>query len=237
MSKSIAVFGAGPALGASVARRYAKEGYTVVLVARQRERLEQLAEELGTAHVLAADLSDTDAVPTLAGQIRDLVGELDVLYYGACAGGFTPATTLTLQQFRSFLPISVDTLVALVHEFLPSMLDRHDGAIVTAQGASAVQGMPYISGPGPALAAQRNYLQALRAEVAGQGVYVGGLYIGAAIEKSAFHAEWQADKAAGRPVAELPEVDPAVLAELLWTMQAERRPEALYPDSMFGPAA
>ncbi|TDQ00831.1 SDR family NAD(P)-dependent oxidoreductase [Labedaea rhizosphaerae] len=234
MSKSIAVFGAGPALGASVARRYAKEGYTVVLVARDRERLDELAAELGGAHAIAADLSDLDGLPALAGQVRDLVGELDTLYYGACSGGFTPATDLTAERLRAFLPLSVDALVALVHEFLPSMLDRHDGAILTAQGVSAVRGMPYISGPGPALAAQRNYLQSLRAEVAGQGVHVGGLYIGAAIEKSPFHAAHVAAKAAGEPVPDLAIADPDELAELVWTMQATRRPEVIHPEGLLG---
>lgn len=232
MPKSIAVFGAGPALGASVAHRYAREGYTVVLVARDQERLERVAGELEDTHVVAADLGDIDALPSIAERIRDLVGDLDVLYYGACAGGFTPATELTAQQVRAFLPLSVDALVALVHEFLPSMLDRHDGAIVTAQGVSAVQGMPYLSGPGPALAAQRNYLQSLRAEVAGQGVHVGGLYIGAAIEKSPFHADHVAAKAAGKPVPDLAIADPDELAELVWTMQVTKRAEVIHPEGL-----
>jgi short-subunit dehydrogenase len=94
--------------------------------------------------------------------------------------------------------------------------------------------MPYISGPGPALAAQRNYLQALRAEVAGRGVHVGGLYIGAAIEKSPFHAAHVAAKAAGEPVPDLAIADPDELAELVWTMQATRRPEVIHPEGVLG---
>ena len=75
-----------------------------------------------------------------------------------------------------------------------------------------------MSGPGPAQAAQRNYLQSLHGEVAAQGVYVGMLYIGAAIEGSAFHTELERAKAAGEPVWEMASVDPAVLAEMLWSM-------------------
>jgi NAD(P)-dependent dehydrogenase (short-subunit alcohol dehydrogenase family) len=56
MSKSIAVFGAGPGLGQAVARRYAREGYAVTLVARRSEPLDRLAQELtsagATAHVI-----------------------------------------------------------------------------------------------------------------------------------------------------------------------------------------
>ena len=74
MPKSIAVFGAGPGLGHAVARRYAREGYAVTLVARRPEPLDRLAKELtsagATAHVITADLSDTGATPRLAEQIR-----------------------------------------------------------------------------------------------------------------------------------------------------------------------
>ena len=120
--------------------------------------------------------------------------------------------------------------LALVQEFLPHMLEQGDGAILTAQGGSTVQGLPDMSGPSPAQAAQRNYLQALHAEVAGQGVYVGMLYIGAAIKNSGFHAEMEKAKAAGDPVWEMPAVDPEHLAGLLWTMHATKGPrEAIYP--------
>ena len=80
MSRSIAVFGAGPGLGRAVARRYAREGYAVVLVARRRQPLHQLAAELSAdgarAHPISADLSDSSAVPALADRIRDAVGDL-----------------------------------------------------------------------------------------------------------------------------------------------------------------
>jgi len=87
-----------------------------------------------------------------------------------------------------------------------------------------------MSGPSPAQAAQRNYLQALHAEVADTGVYVGMLYIGAAIEHSAFRAEMEKDKAAGAPVWDMATVDPEHLADLLWAMHAAKgQQEAIYP--------
>ena len=59
------------------------------------------------------------------------------------------------------MPLVFYSMVALVQEFLPPMLARGDGAILTAQGASTVHGLPNMSGPGPAQAAQRNYLRSL----------------------------------------------------------------------------
>jgi short-subunit dehydrogenase len=111
------------------------------------------------------------------------------------------------------------------------MLAQGEGAILTAQGASTVHGLPNMSGPGPAQAAQRNYLQSLNAEVAGQGVYVGMLYVGAIIEDSAFHTWLQNAKATGRETRDWgPTVTPAHLAGLLRDMHsAKREPEAIYP--------
>ncbi|MFI6044092.1 SDR family NAD(P)-dependent oxidoreductase [Nocardia sp. NPDC051321] len=230
MSKTIAVFGAGPGLGQAVARRYARDGYDVVLVARRREPLESFAKELGaTAHVIIADLADTDAVPALAAQIRAAVGDLDAFYYGAAANGFVPVLDLTPQRVQDLMSLGVYTLLELVREFLPAMIVRGDGAILSAQGASALQGNPRVAG-GLALAAQRNYLQALHAEVAEKGVYVGGLYIGAAIENSAWHTEMERAKAAGEPFWEVPTVDPAHLADLLWNMHhGSGEADARYP--------
>jgi short-subunit dehydrogenase len=235
MPKSIAVFGAGPGLGHAVARRFAQGGYEAVLVARRKDPLDSLATELtdaGTrAHAITADLSHTDSVPELADQVRAAVGELDALYYAPTPeSGLIPAADLAPQHAKAFMPLVFYTLVALVQEFLPHMLEQGDGAILTAQGAGTVQGLPYLSGPVPAQAAQRNYLQSLHAEVANKGVYVGMLYIGALIENSAFHAQAQQARAAGAGRDWGRSVDPTHLADMLWNMHATKNgPEANYP--------
>ena len=232
MSRAIGVFGAGPGLGQAVAHRYARERYDVVLVGRRQEPLDALAQDLTasrtTAHVLTADLSDVASVPTLVERVRAAVGDLNVLYYAPTPdGGFVPAVDLTPEQAGAFMPLAVYSLLALVQEFVPHMIEQGDGAILTAQGASAMRGVANLSGPGPAQAAQRNYLQSLHAELADKGVYVGMLYIGAIIEHSAFHTYVQ-QSGGGREWG--PMVDPAQLADLLWTMQeAKSEAEAKYP--------
>ena len=247
MPKSIAVFGAGPGLGQAVARRYATDGYAVVLVARRPEPLEEMASDLinagANAHSITADLSDSANVPAVAAQIRDRFGELDALYYGPTPGGPvrpTPSgpvrpTELTPEHIQAYMPTAVHTLVALVREFLPHMLKQQDGALLVATGASAVRGVPYFSGPGPALAAQRNYFQSLETELAGTGVFVGRLYIGATIKNSAWHKRIQAQEAAGEPTrANDAIIDPDELADTLWNMHhTTKQPEALYPEGIF----
>lgn len=91
-----------------------------------------------------------------------------------------------------------------------------------------------MSGPGPAGATQRNYLQSLHAEVADSVVYVGMLYIGAAIENTPFYTQVEAARASGAPAPDMPTVAPAHLADLLWTMHSRKSPqEAVYPENLF----
>jgi short-subunit dehydrogenase len=235
MPRSIGVFGAGPGLGRAVARRYAREGYEVVLVARDRRPLDVFAQDLAgigaSAHVITADLADTDAVPALAERIRAATGELDALYYAPTPNqGFVPAAELTPQRAHDFMPLVFYSLLALVQQFLPHMIEERSGAILTAQGASTVHGLPNMSGPGPAQAAQRNYLQSLHAEVSEKGVYVGMLYIGAIIENSAFHVWTEEARAGGSGSDWGPTVDPDHLADLLWNMHNTKgESEAKYP--------
>ncbi|MEV4600046.1 SDR family NAD(P)-dependent oxidoreductase [Amycolatopsis sp. NPDC049253] len=228
MTKSLVVFGAGPGVGRAIARRYAKEGYDVVLVARRPGPLEELAAELtaggSTAHVLPADLSETASIPALATRIRAVVGDPDVVYYAPSPGDpdFTAAVSLTAARLHELMPLTFDALLAVVHEFLPAMLARGEGAILTAQGAAAVSGRAGMTGWATLLAAQRHYLQALAAEVADQGVFVGQLHIGARITGTPFDDRY---RASGQPEAAFPAADPADLAELLWTMHADRKPQ------------
>ncbi|MEV8634230.1 SDR family NAD(P)-dependent oxidoreductase [Streptosporangium sp. NPDC051023] len=240
MTKSIAVFGTGPGVGQAVARRYGKEGYEVVLVARRQGPLDALAENLSTdgvsAHVITGDLDRSGDVPALAERIRARVGDPTAFYYGPVPTdlAFVPAVGLTPERLQERMPISLYTLLGLVGEFLPAMVERGDGAILTAQGAAAVRGRPSMSGWPVILAAQRNYLQSLAAEVAGQGVYVGMLYIGARIMGTPFEADYERRRAQGEPVPDMAAADSAELADILWNMHARRsRHESIFPAGLW----
>lgn len=138
MARSIAVFGAGPGLGRAVAYRYAREGYEVVLVARDQDALDRIADDLaaagGRVYVVSGDLADTDLVPILAEQIRATTGQLDAFYYAPTPSeGFVPAAELTPQRARDFMPLIFYSFVTLVQQFLLPMIEQGSGAILTAQ--------------------------------------------------------------------------------------------------------
>jgi short-subunit dehydrogenase len=236
MSGTIAVFGVGSGLGRAVAERFGAEGYHVALVARREAPLSALVEELSAkgiaAQAFAADLTDSSQAADLVRRIAGDLGPISAVYYAPFDGsGFTAATELTPSVVEALMPLLVYTPIEIVRAVLPAMFDAGEGTILTANGAGAVHGAPYMSGFGPAMAAQRNYLQSLHGELIGRGVYVGTLSIGAGILGSAAH---QAARAAGQGDA-WPTVDPTELAEILWSMSREKkRVETIYPEGLFG---
>ena len=201
----------GVGLGASVAARFGREGYRVALVARRAGPLEALVAELTRAGIEAAafpaDLSDLAGIPALLRSIEDRLGGIDVAIYAPVTPhvGFVPAVQLDAAKMKELSTLFTFAPIAIAHALLPGMLARGDGAIVLGGGATAVHTFPGVSGVGPAMAAARNYVFTLNAEVKDRGVYAGTVTIGAAIERSAGYREidW-APAAAARVPRDLP---------------------------------
>lgn len=228
MSRTVVVFGAGTGLGSAVARRFGREGYRVALVARGRDRLDALVTELAAdgikAAAFTADLARTAEVPALIAAIRERFGRIDVIEYAPITTeGFIPAADLDVATAQHYIDLYLLTPIEIVRAVLPEMRERGDGGILIGQGVSAVRPMPRISGVGPAMAAARNYLHSLHAEVADQGVYVGALHIAAIVRGSAGHrAMLSGELDLDVDLSHVPQVEPAELAEVLWTMLAKR---------------
>ncbi len=223
MAKTIALFGAGPGLGAAMARRFGREGYRVALVARGDRQW--LVDELAGAGVEAAsfraDLSEPGTIPPVVRAIRERFGGIDAVGYAPVpVEGFMAAADLTVEPLQRLANLYFFGLVQVVGEVLPEMVARGDGAILMGAGSTAISPQPSLSGPGPLMAAARNYLLSLHAEVADKGVYVGAVLVGALIANSAAHSAVASGELQLPP--DTPVVSPGDIAELYWDMYAKR---------------
>ena len=223
--KTIAIFGAGTGLGASVAARFGREGYKVALIARGPTGLDLLKEKLAgqgiEAYSFPADLADLAAIPSLVNAIEAQLGSIDVALFSPISSTayFVPAVDLEASYLQSISPLLTWAPIELARALMPGMRSRGDGAFIVADGLSAVLPIAGMSGPGPAFAATRNYIMTLHDEVQPDGVFAGMLHVGAMIDNSAGMA---AAKAAGMALDSLPVVDPDMLANEVWSLASER---------------
>jgi hypothetical protein len=178
------VTGASAGIGLEIARELASRGLDLVLVARRRERLEELASELSSAHgvtthVLTADLSDPAAPDALVAQVDALGLQVDVLVNNAGIGQSGPMADADPGRLIAMIQINVTALTALTRAFTPGMIARGRGALLNVGSTAGFQ-------PGPNMAvyyATKAYVysltDALVAELRPHGVTVTNLSPGA----------------------------------------------------------
>jgi NAD(P)-dependent dehydrogenase (short-subunit alcohol dehydrogenase family) len=141
------VTGASSGIGRAVACRVARHGAIVVLVARSRDKLDALREEIatagGTAHVHAADLSDMDACARVAEQVLAAHGRVDVLLNNA-GRSIRRSLVASLDRFHDFertMRLNYFGALKLMLAFVPGMRERRSGHIINVSSIG-VQSYP-----------------------------------------------------------------------------------------------
>jgi short-subunit dehydrogenase len=176
--KTVLLTGASMGIGAVFARELRQRGAKLVLVARSRERLEQLASELGSAHVVVQDLAE----PGAAGKVFDTISAqgltVDVLINNAGFGSFGPFAQQPLESQRDQVALNIGALVELTHAFLP-MLERQAGGVIQVASTAAFQPVPYMAVYAASKAFVLSFSEALWGEYRARGVRVLALCPGA----------------------------------------------------------
>jgi NADP-dependent 3-hydroxy acid dehydrogenase YdfG len=166
------VTGASRGIGAAVARRLARDGARVALLARSRDALDALAAEIGGGAVaITADISGPAAVDgARAALARIGVDAPDLLVNNAGIFFVTPAHETTVDAFRQLVELNLTAPFAFVQAFLPAMRQRGSGHVVTI--GSIADRVAFAGNA--AYAASKFGLRALhevlRAELKGTGV-------------------------------------------------------------------
>jgi len=139
------ITGASAGLGVEFARQLSKRGHRLVLAARRKERLEELAKELGTARAVAIDLSRNDAAAALMADIQAHGEFVDLLVNNAGFGLIGQFAQLDGERERQMIDLNVGTLTDLCRAVAPEMIERRSGAIINVASTAAFQ-------PGPKMA-------------------------------------------------------------------------------------
>jgi short-subunit dehydrogenase len=174
------ITGASAGLGEEFARQLAARGENLVLVARRREPMEELAGELRRAHgvdveVMVADMTDPDTPAWLLAETRARGQQVDFLVNNAGSEGPDLIRTRSWPRNDAYLRLMMTSVAAMCHEFMPAMIERGYGRVINV---SSVAGRMTVGGDysyGPTKAYLIALSKGLASAFKSQGVYVMAL--------------------------------------------------------------
>ena len=171
MAEVALVTGASSGIGTEFARALSDRGYSVVLVARRRERLEEVAAKLpGQSHVVECDLmSEAGKLP---GRVADLGLEVDLLVNNAGYGSYGRFLETDPERLLGQVKLNCEAVVELTRAFLPGMVERGRGGVITLASTAGMQPLPYEGVYSATKAFARTFSDALHTELRGTGVRV-----------------------------------------------------------------
>lgn len=191
------VCGYGPGISSSVAKRFGDEGFSVALVARSEDKLEQGAAALSEAGITAkafpCDLSDPAAVKKLVGDVHEALGPVAAIHWNAYAGLAGDLTTADPTELRTVLDVGVVGAVAAVQAALDDLKAEEGAVLITGGGFAfyeeSVDQMTVqwgAMGLAVAKAAQHKLTGLLHQKLKEDGVFVGSVVVLGLVKGTAF---------------------------------------------------
>jgi NAD(P)-dependent dehydrogenase (short-subunit alcohol dehydrogenase family) len=185
-NKVAAVVGVGPGLGASVARRFAREGYAVALLARGEASLHEIHSDIvrngGRAAVFSADAGDAGSVSAAFSRLRAELGAPEVLVYNAGAYQMGGILELDLAGFESAWRVNCLGGFLSAREALPAMLERGRGTLLFSGATASLRGSARFAGLAVGKFGLRALAQSLAREFGPRGIHVAHVVIDGQID-------------------------------------------------------
>ena len=179
----IAIIGAGPGLGAAVARRFGREGFSIALIARNPSKLDAMAAELTTAgftaSAYAADVRTPASLEAALANAAAELGPITALQYSPLPSRdyLKPVLEMTPELALEALQFSALGLIHAVRAVLPAMRQAGSGSIIMINGGTSVKARAGFAGTSIAFPAESAYGEMLHDALVDQGIRVAQLVI------------------------------------------------------------
>jgi short-subunit dehydrogenase len=170
------ITGASSGLGRELAKELARQGAKVGLVARRRDNLAELAEEIhkagGVAAFAVADVVEREPLQSAIGELGGQLGPIDLLVANAGVGAPTTLAPVNISDFEKMFRVNVFGVVYAIEAVVPQMLERKKGHIAAVSSLAGYKGLPGEWGYTSSKAAVNNIMEGLRIQVRDKGIAV-----------------------------------------------------------------
>lgn len=221
------VVGAGDYIGAAIAKRFARGGFTVCVARRNGDKLAPLVADIeaagGVAHGYAMDARLEASTREVFARIEAEVGPLEVVIFNVGGNVRFAVGDTTERVFRKVWEMACFAGFLTGREAAGYMVPRGRGAVFFTGASASMRGNPGYAAFGAAKAGLRSFAQTLAKEIGPKGIHVAHLVIDAGVD-TAFVRERIA--ASGRDPEALPPdtlMNPESVAEAYWTLYQQKR--------------
>lgn len=183
MKKAVCVIvGAGPGNGAAFAARFSEEGYHLALLARSSHLIEQLATKYKNSYAYECDVSDSNSIKKTFEQIKQDLGEIDVIIYNAGSGQWGNIEEIKPEEFESHWRVNALGLLLVSQQVIPMMKKNARGNIIIIGATASKRGGVKTAAFAPAKAAQRSLAESMAKYLWPHGIHVGLVIIDGIID-------------------------------------------------------
>ena len=175
-NKTILITGASSGIGKQTAIEFAKLGANIILVARRKEKLDKIANELEkfnvTTFVCQCDVSDKEQVKEMSKTVLEKFDSIDVLVNNAGFAIYGSVKDLSIDEIESQMETNYFGMMYCIKNFLPFMLDKKSGHIINVASVAASFGLPGIASYCASKFAMLGFSEGLKHELHGTGIGV-----------------------------------------------------------------
>ena len=182
MNDVVLVTGVGPGTGKAIVERFAASGYSVAMLARSAQRLNDIAQATPNTHPFVCDVSDADRLGAVLEEIRQRLGAPKIVIHNAVGAERGTYLDVDAEKMRAAIEINTMALLSLAKQLVPDMQASGGGALIATGNTSAYRGKARFAGFAPTKAAQRILLESIAREAGPKGVHVAYVAIDAVID-------------------------------------------------------
>jgi NAD(P)-dependent dehydrogenase (short-subunit alcohol dehydrogenase family) len=218
--KTAAILGVGPGLGAAVARRFARQGYAVALMARREGSVAGVREEIeaagGTALPVSADATDPVSVAAAFDEVRNNLGAPEVFVYNAGAFQMGGILDLSPEKFDECFKANCAGAFYAAQQVLPAMVEAGRGTVLLTGATAAMRGGARFSALAVGKFGLRALAQSMAREFGPQGIHVAHVVVDGQIDTPRVR-----EMSPGREDHTM--LSPDAIAEAYWQLHAQDR--------------